>query len=220
MGGTMTPERFMDMLFHSVANPNYLSLRSSVVELEKRGRKSITKQGLNSRFTKEAAAFVKLVLEEVIASQVSVPTDPKFLKDFKRVLIKDGTRFDLPPGLKDSYKGCGGANNSDAGICIQYEFDIKSLELMPIVLTDAKEPDKSHTKNSPYLAGDLIIRDLGYFFTAAFAEMLECGASFLSRMHSGTGITERNSDPFCFKQLYGKAKKQGRKPLILKLRQD
>ena len=61
---------------------------------------------------------------------------------------------------------------------------------MPIVLTDAKEPDKSHTKSSPFLAGDLIIRDLGYFSIAAFAEMLACGASFLSRMHGGVGMTD------------------------------
>lgn len=213
----MTPERFMDLLFHSVASPMYLSLRSSVIEFAKRGRKSITKQGLDSRFTKEAAAFVKLVLEEVIASQVSIQTDLTFLKDFKRVLIKDGTRFDLPAGLKADYKGCGGACNSEAGICIQYEFDIKSMKFMPIVLTDAKEPDKSHTKSSPFLAGDLIIRDLGYFSIAAFAEMLACGASFLSRMHGGVGITERNGDPFCFKTLYAMAKNTGQKTFDLEV---
>jgi len=86
---------------------------------------SLSKQGLDNRFSSKSVDFSKKLLEDAIHNQVldSLSCDTSQL--FNRVLIKDSTRFDLNESLKEKFPGFGG-DASKAGASIQFEFDLKN----------------------------------------------------------------------------------------------
>lgn len=69
---------------------------------------NISKQAIDDRFDDKAEKFVKRLLGQAIAAQVAPATDMAFLSKFKRELVKDATRFDLPDRLKGDFAGFGG----------------------------------------------------------------------------------------------------------------
>lgn len=164
---------------------------------------TISKQGIDARFDNSAVLFVKRVLEEVMANQIGEPLEPKFLWRFSRVLIKDGTRFDLPQCLKEEFPGFGGQVTSDAAACIQYEFDLKNRRLVDLDITSAKKTDYQDAKEKieGIQKGDLVIRDLGYFSSVVLKSIIEKEAFFLSRLKPKMLVFDNNTQ-LNFKKLY------------------
>jgi hypothetical protein len=142
-------------------------------------------------------------LEEVLANQIGEPLETRFLSRFSRVLIKDGTRFDLPQRLKEDFRGFGGQVTSDAAACIQYEFDLKSRRLVDLDITSAKKTDYQDAKEKieSIQKGDLVIRDLGYFSLEVLKSIIEKGAFFLSRLKPKMLVFDNNAQ-LNFKKLY------------------
>jgi Transposase DDE domain len=164
---------------------------------------SITKQGIDARYDNNAVLFVKSVLEEVIATQVGEPLEPRFLSRFSRVLIKDGTRFDLPQRLKEHFPGFGGQVTSDAAACIQYEFDLKSQCLVDLDITSARRTDYQDAKEKvdDIQKGDLVIRDLGYFSSQVLKSIIKKEAFFLSRLKTKMLVFDESTQ-VNFEKLY------------------
>lgn len=180
----LLPSKFLDILLYSASINGELSLCQMSNEADSSHNIFITKQGIDARFDNSAVLYVKSVLEEVIANQVGIPLEPKFLSSFSRVLIKDGTRFDLPQRLKEHFPGFGGKFTSDAAACIQYEFDLKNQRLVDLDITSAKRTDYQDAKEKieDIEKGDLIIRDLGYFSSEVLKSIIKKEAFFLSRL--------------------------------------
>jgi len=182
----LLPSKFLDILLYSASINGELSLCQMGNDAECNHNISITKQGLDARFDRSAVTYVKSVLEELIANQLEEPLESMFLSMFSRVLIKDGTRFDLPHRLKEHFPGYGGKFAPEAAACIQYEFDLKNQRIVDLDITPAKRTDyqdaKEKTEN--ILKGDLIIRDLGYFSSNVLLSIIEKEAFFLSRLKS------------------------------------
>jgi hypothetical protein len=88
----------------------------------------IGKQSLNERFNEKCVFYIKAVLSEVIEEQFENLYSKELLPGFKRIRIKDSTKFMAPPGLETNYKSCCGDEHSRsrAAVSIQYEYDIKS----------------------------------------------------------------------------------------------
>ena len=99
----------------------------------------ICKQSLDERFTEKTVNFVKYVLKRLISEQFSDSLYcKKFLSCFNHVRIKDSTRFNVPKNLAAHYKGSGGSGDtSNAGISIQYEFDLKTDKFLDLHVTEA-----------------------------------------------------------------------------------
>ena len=70
-------------------------------------------------------AFLKNLIEKQLSVELNQQIEAGWLSSFNRVIIKDGTRFDLPEEYKDYLPGSGGSA-SKAGICLQFEYDLKS----------------------------------------------------------------------------------------------
>ncbi|MEX2591610.1 MAG: hypothetical protein WD426_02465 [Anditalea sp.] len=82
----------------------------------------ITKQGVNERFTSEAVLFFNRILDHLLSTEFNDVKDVEGLSAFKRVRIKDSTKFALLRAFAEKYKGYGGVlANSEAMISIQYE---------------------------------------------------------------------------------------------------
>lgn len=199
----LLPSKFLDILLYSASINGELSLCQMSNEADSSHNIFITKQGIDARFDNSAVLYVKSVLEEVIANQVGIPLEPKFLSSFSRVLIKDGTRFDLPGRLKEHFPGFGGKYTSDAAACIQYEFDLKNQRLVDLDITSAKKTDYQDAKEKieDIEKGDLIIRDLGYFSSKILKSIIKKEAFFLSRLKANILVFDGNTQ-LNFEELY------------------
>lgn len=195
---------FFDMLLSTASLNEPVSLNLSNSQSVVGYRLSITKQGLDSRFNEKSVYFVRSILEELIANQIKEPLDARFLSAFNKVRIKDGTRFGISQRLKEYFPGFGGKNTSNAAICIQYEFDLKSRRLLDLDITSAKRTDYQDAKEKidQIDKGDLVIRDLGYFSLDGLKSIGQKEAFFLSKLNSKTMILDQNSVELDFSKLY------------------
>jgi hypothetical protein len=174
----------------------------------------IGKQSLNERFNEKCVCYIKAVLSEVIEEQFEHLYSKALLPGFKRIRIKDSTKFMAPPGLETNYKSCGGGEHSRsrAGVSIQYEYDIKSGAIIDLNITSGNRNDRTDaTETADRMEnGDLIIRDLGYFSTPVLENCMERDAFFLSRLDSTANVYDTSGQLISFKHIYRKMQKQGR----------
>lgn len=92
------------MLFIA-SNAEHCSLSETTNELLDKHHVSISRQAFDERFDETAVGFIKTIFEEQFSKQINGTLDNDFLKLFKAVRIKDGTRIELPDRLKDYFKG-------------------------------------------------------------------------------------------------------------------
>lgn len=149
--------------------------------------KSVSKQGIFSRMNKPWVETVKALVREVIAGQAGKQAKHHLFKKFKNVWIQDSTCLHLPEILFSKFrckimegerKAVAKLNiivNALNGYCALMEwesFTVSEFALAKHILDIAK-------------AGELVIRDLGYFALPLFKTMDEAGIYFLSRYRHG-----------------------------------
>lgn len=208
----MLPSTFFDILLQSASVNWPFSLARFSGEAALTHDISITKQAFDDRFDETAVSFVKGVLDEVMANQIDTPLDPHYLEKFKKVKIKDSTRFDLPKRLKEYFPGFGGKITSEAGATVQYEFDLKTRRLHDLGITSALKNDiqDAKEKSDDIEQGDLIIRDLGYFSSKVINAINEKKAFFLSRMKTIMDVFDENHQEVSFKKMYNQMVKSNK----------
>jgi hypothetical protein len=155
----------------------------------------ITKQGLDFRFTETAVKFMERMFGiSVELFQQKLPLDCEILHQFKTVKLLDSTYISLPNEMSKEYQGYGSNypgkdSYTKAAIKIQLVFDYLNQKINRL---DIKEGIRSDQGYRDYLneisANDLLIADLGYFVPAAFKQINERGAYFISRYKADTNI--------------------------------
>jgi hypothetical protein len=202
---------FFDLLFYAVSLSQNSSLEYLVSYLGSRYGIEIRKQSLDERFCERTVDFIKSVLSRLIFEQFSqVLYCEEFLCDFNHVRIKDSTKFNVPSNLESHYKGCGGSG-SQAGICIQYEFDLKTGKFLDLSLSEAIRNDQQDAKETveSVCKNDLVIRDLGYFSLSVLQQIGNKEAFFLSKLQSHLLIYDETGVEIDFKNLYAFMTKNG-----------
>lgn len=127
----------------------------------------ITPQGLDERFTPEAADFMKQVLEEAVQEAIAAnPVAIPILERFNGVYIQDSTTVQLPDELSDIWSGSGGrcTKNTQSAVKVHTQLNFSTGALSHLVLLDGR----SHDQKAPFVgealpAGSLRLMDLGYF---------------------------------------------------------
>lgn len=178
-------DRFFDLLFFTEEfDHSKLTLRDLCVGFYKNCGITISPQGLNDKFNDAAVCYMKLILEKLI-NQMSTEHSESFKKTvFNKIRIKDATSFQLPQHMKDKYPGSGG-DGSDACIKIQFEYDLKSGKIIDLTLTPYNTTDSYDalkTVNN-IMAGDLVIRDLGYQSMLVNKMISNNSAYYISRLN-------------------------------------
>jgi len=171
------------------------------------------KQSLDERFSERTVNFVKRVLSRLLSEQFSdMLYDDNFLSNFHHVRIKDSTKFNVPSNLASHYKGSGGnGSTSQAGISIQYEFDLKTGKFLDLNITGANRNDQHDATQTAenVCKEDLVIRDLGYFSTPVLKTFMKNEVFFLSRLHTLVLVYDANGEEIDFKKYFAKMKKHG-----------
>ena len=152
---------------------------------------TVSRPGFHKRFNAEAVEFVKGQLGEVIANTIGAkqpkPTD--LFKQFNRVLVSDGCKWNVHEDLRKLFKGNGGSA-SLAACKLQFTYDLKASSVSHAEIVGGLTSDSDHAQAlTPSIqAGDLHIGDLGYFSIDFFSDIHEAGAFFLSRYKIGTTL--------------------------------
>ena len=174
---------------------------------------SLRKQSLDGRFHSGAVRFLERVLARVLGDTVRLPQDEGLSTHFNRVLIKDSTRFNLLDRYAHRYPGYGGHRpNSGAAISIQYEYDYLSGQVTDLSLTPATRNDQRDSREGgdQVMAGDLLIRDLGYATLGHMVKVASKGAFFLNRLDTQLKVHTRQGAEV---DLVGICRKMGKKGL-------
>lgn len=173
---------------------------------------TLSKQGLDSRFSQSSVEFSKSLLEEVIAEQTLDYQTFSTIDIFNRILIKDSTKFNINESFADEFPGSGGSGSS-AGVSIQFEYDFKSgkitdIDLQPEISNDSKDASK---KADQIIERDLIIRDLGYYRDQVIETCIKNKAFYLSRLCHSSNVYETITSikPIDFNEVYAQMNTAG-----------
>jgi hypothetical protein len=209
---------FFDNLLYDAISEKSRSCNQMAIETQSRYGVDITKQGIDQRFNEGARKYIHSLIGEVLSKQVTQSLDIGWLKSFERVIIKDSSKFDLNARVRNKLPGFGGSA-SEAGACLQYEFDIKTGYVNDLAITPANSSDSKNALSTidSVRKGDLTIRDLGYFVTEYFEKLQEKEAFFLSRLNASVAVYKKNQKgelkEISFGVIYQKMIKQKNKTL-------
>ena len=206
------PSVFFDLLMNDIGSEKPGSLTHMAIEALSEHDIVVSKQGLDKKFSDETLAFLKCLIEKQLLVKLDQQIEAGWLSSFERVIIKDGTRFDIPEEYKDHLSGSGGSA-SKAGACIQFEYDFKRGQINYLDLTASSRPDVKDAVEvlDTVAENDLVIRDLGYYAFDSFVNISDKGAFYISRLRPKANVYEMNNgilERLDFKKLYAKMKKK------------
>jgi hypothetical protein len=207
----VNPSVFFDLLMYDMSSGKSKSLNQLSIEARSDHDIGVTKQGIDKKFNEHTLVFLKSLIEKQLSVNLDHQIDAGWLSSFKRVTIKDGTRFNLPEEYKDYFPGSGGSGSS-AGACIQFEYDLKSGHVAVMDITASNRPDVKDALEllDNVKKGDLIIRDLGYYAFKSFINIIKKEAFFISRLGAKTNVFEMscgNYKKLDFKVVYNQMKR-------------
>ena len=155
----------------------------------------ITPQGLDQRFTPEAADFLLQVLQAAVtrvlaADPVAIPILQRFAGG---TCLLDSTTIALPDALATLWPGCGRNQGArPAALKLQVRLDLLRGVLGGPFLQSARENDhQGGWEKVPLPQGALRLADLGYFNLDAFEEYSYQGVYWLTRVQTNTRVYDR-----------------------------
>lgn len=153
----------------------------------------LSKQALWERISVRAVAFLQAVLALVFARRLQLPAAarPAALKSFHRVLVQDSTTIQLAPKLAAAFPGSRNQRGARHGhLKIQALYDLLPQRFVSFSLSGFNHNDQAAAYDVVRVvrAGDLVLRDLGYFVVASLQQIAQAGAFFLSRLRLDTGL--------------------------------
>lgn len=171
---------------------------------------SYSKQALSKRIGPEIDQFLGQAAARVFADVRSRSVKSGMFSSFNRVLLHDSTTVGLPGRFHSSFKGSSnGTRHKLALLKIQLVSDLLDGRIVHLAISGFTRNDQAASGDvfSVARAGDLVLRDLGYFVVASFKRMVEHGIFFLSRCRSDVDLI----DPLTGKRidLRKKLKKHG-----------
>lgn len=188
---------FVETLMFHFQSQRKLSLTDLCNDISLTYGVELRKQSLDHRFNGSTSKFLKCLLKESISKLMSKDQNLAVFSFFSRVKIKDSTSFELPENMKKNYPGNGGFS-STACMKIQFEYDVKTNNVMDLSLHSQKESDyqEAHDTINDIKQGDLIIRDLGYIAIDILRKIDKAKAFFLNRIKPTTGIYEKKDNTY------------------------
>lgn len=172
---------FMYMLSNKVNT--YTALAEAISWID---GKAITKQAIWERMTDKTEKFIKKLLEEKIKEKIQSFVSRQFqrkIKKFNNIVIEDSTVFKLPDKLVSEFPGNVVNGKRKSQFKIHAIYNLTENDFYCLDIHSYAENDQSLSlKSMNYLrAGDLCIRDLGFFTLDAVSKFNELGAYYISK---------------------------------------
>lgn len=169
---------------------------------------TISKQALQERFNNFSVSFMTELLKKQLSRQTIAVGKTQDYKHFKRIRVKDSTRYSIPKEYVGVYKGQGGIG-SPSQISIQYEYDLLSGSAMSLELTSACRNDQQDSKETlqTIAKGDLLIRDLAYTSKNYLQHITKIGAYYLNRCNPSWNVYDKNGLSIDWNRILNRLKK-------------
>jgi hypothetical protein len=155
---------------------------------------TLAKQSLFERMSPRAVGFLQSVLGALLGSRAITPIAVRAaLRGFGRVLVQDSTTLQLSEKLARFFPGASNQKGAQGGLLkIQACYDLLSQSFVAFSLSSYRRNDQAASPDVLPLvqAGDLVLRDLGYFVLEVFQQIALANAFFLSRLRVGVGLWE------------------------------
>jgi hypothetical protein len=153
----------------------------------------ITPQGLEQRFTKQAATYLQEVLAAGVQRLVeSEPAAVPVLRRFTGVYVQDSTTVPLPDDLAAAWPACGNSKapeDATASLKLQVRLELTRGAIAGPEPHAGRASDRATvTLGTPLPAGALFIADLGYFSLPHLRTLGADGVFWLSRLQVQTAV--------------------------------
>jgi len=153
---------------------------------------TLSKQGLASRLNDHTVNFCRALLQKALEQQLFRRLPSGLFQPFSAVYLEDSTCQGLPKVLSESFRGAYSKKLKKpvATFRVQLCFDLLRDSYRKIEIFSYSQNDQSYANKAVGFiqAGNLIIRDLGYWGIKVFREIEEKKAFFLSRLQPGVNI--------------------------------
>lgn len=152
----------------------------------------ISPQGLDKRFTPQAADFCQRLLEEMFKQTVmaSASVSLELLERFTQVRLIDATVNALPEVWKALWPGTGGsdAKSNQAALKVEVSLELKHGALHGSLMAGKENDSRGALAQSDLAKGSLHVADLGYFSLERMAQLSEKGVHWRSRLKPDTHV--------------------------------
>jgi hypothetical protein len=163
----------------------------------------VSKQAVAKRIKQPLIVFLKSVLAQVLSYNINIKAEPVYQHlsvTFKRILLQDSTTIQLDPKLAEHFPGSKNKTGKKIAILkIQAIYDLLSESFFNLSVSAFTRNDQKASLDilSVLNAGDLVIRDLGYFVLSNLSLIRHKGAFFISRLRYGITVFQSDgSTPF------------------------
>ena len=184
------------MVFGAASNP--CPTYTDWTQAAARAGTTLTPQGIDQRFTPEAAHLLYALLQRLVACVVTTctPEVAPLLQRFAGVFIKDSTVISLPKALATLWQGAGGSTGASAAVKLQVRWNFSTGQLEGPTL----QPARCHDRTTPYPvddlpAGSVEVADLGYFCLEELQVKQALGQYFVCRYKVGTAVFAETGEP-------------------------
>ena len=184
------------MVFGAASNP--CPTDTDWTQAAARAGTTLTPQGIDQRFTPEAAHSLYALLQRLVACVVTTctPEVAPLLQRFVGVFIKDSTVISLPKALATLWQGAGGSTGSTAAVKWQVRWNFSTGQLDGPTL----QPARCHDRTTPYPvddlpAGSLEVADLGDLCLEELQVKQALGQYFVCRYKVGTSVFTETGEP-------------------------
>lgn len=198
----ITPRNFLLGLIQSVLGDGK-ALRNIAIHIGAQIDDTVAKQSVDERITDKCLDFLETTLLQALLQRCQSKREwiknTALAQHFRRVLVQDSTTIALPPKLVADFPGPRNKFGQHACAKIQAIIDLLREQYCAFELSPYTKNDQAaaHDIFATARAGDLVLRDLGYFALAVLKQMLEKGIYFLSRFRYGIAIFEADGEtPF------------------------
>ena len=154
----------------------------------------VSKQAVAKRIKLPLVHFLQALLAQVLSQNINIKAKPLYqhlAAIFTRIILQDSTTIQLNSNLAEHFPGSKNKTGKKIAILkIQTIYDLISESFFKFNLSAFTRNDQCASSDilSVLKAGDLVIRDLGYFVLSSLNLIQEKGAFFISRLRFGISV--------------------------------
>lgn len=164
-------------------------------------KETVSKQAVQERTNGKLVNFLKLVLralmEKTLGERINAEAFRKVYQKFKRIIIEDSTSIKLNNKLSKVYPGSKNQSSKDHAILkLQCTYELLQSKFLRFEITNFRKNDQGYSEKILEVAkaGDLVLRDLGYFVLTVFKKLTDSGVKYISRLRKDVKAYKREEE--------------------------
>jgi hypothetical protein len=195
----ITPSVFLHAFVHAALQPTG-SIRGIAIRAGLAAGETISRQALWKRIQRGTHDFLSACLARVLAGipETTGAALACLPQGIGRVLVADSTLMALHPSLAEYFPGASNQSGvRQASARVQAVLDLTTGRFLDFQIGSFRDNDQKAASWTARLvrAGDLILRDLGYFTFGSLRTIAARGAYFITRLRLDTALFHPGGTP-------------------------